>query len=78
MYYPILGIFNSAKGTIVGCVFQSNSSYDYSLDILDSNGNAKEIPIVLVKMDDNIGFSICTNMPNVIPFGEMCDDYIKY
>ena len=42
------------------------------------NGNPKEIPIVLVKMDDNIGFSICTTMTNVIPFGEMCDDRIKY
>ena len=49
-----------------------------SLDFLDPDGNPKEIPIVLVKMDDNIGFSICSTIPNVIPFGEMCDDRIKY
>ena len=49
-----------------------------SLDILDSNGQAKEIPIVLVKMDDNIGMSISSTMSNVIPFGEMCDEFVKY
>ena len=48
-----------------------------SLDILDSNGQAKEMPIVLVKMDDNIGMSICSTMSNVTPFGEMCDEFVK-
>ena len=73
-----LGIYNGAKGTIVGFVSESTTCYEYSLDILDSGGNPKEIPIVLVKMDDNLGFSICSTIPNVIPFGEMCDDRIKY
>ena len=59
-------------------MFESSSSYEYSVDILDSHGNAKEIPIVLVKMDDDIGFSICSTMTNVIPFGEICDEYIKF
>lgn len=62
-----LGIYNGAKGTIVGYVFESSTSYEYSLNIFDSDGNPKEIPIVLVKMDDNIGFSICPTIPNVIP-----------
>ena len=73
-----LGIYNGAKGTIVGSVFESTTCYEYSLDILDSDGDPKEIPIVLVKMDDDIGISICFTIPNVISFGEMCDDRIKY
>ena len=36
-----LGIYNGVKGTIVGFVFESSTSYDYSTDTLDVNGNPK-------------------------------------
>ena len=72
------GIYTGAKGTIVRFVCESRASYEYCIDILNSNGFPKEIPIAQVNMDDNICISICTTMPNVIPLGEMWDDRIKY
>jgi ATP-dependent exoDNAse (exonuclease V) alpha subunit len=65
------GIFNGAKGTVVGFGFTS--------DPTTSRGNSQiEIPIVFVKMDDDNGYSITANNQTIIPFTARCDETVKY
>lgn len=77
LYSPV-GIYNGAKGTVVGFAFMDSNEWDYSHNIVHTERGQMEIPVVLVKMDDDIGFSIIPTIPNIIPFTEQCDDTIKY
>jgi ATP-dependent exoDNAse (exonuclease V) alpha subunit len=38
----------------------------------------KEIPVVLVQMENDLGFSLIPSMPNVISFTEQCDKAERY
>lgn len=38
----------------------------------------KELPVVFVQMDNDVGYSIIPSIPNVVPFTEQCDQTEKY
>jgi ATP-dependent exoDNAse (exonuclease V) alpha subunit len=48
----------------------------------DNGGNRnivkREIPVVLVRMDDNIGYTAVPSMQNILPFTAQCDTTEKY
>lgn len=67
----ITGIFNGAKGTVVGFGFTSDPT-------IDTGNIIKEVPIVFVHMDDENGYSITNNKKTIIPFAAKCDETIKY
>ena len=48
--YFLLGIFNGAKGSVVGFAFSTNASYQYSTEIFNMDGRIMEIPIVFVNV----------------------------
>jgi ATP-dependent exoDNAse (exonuclease V) alpha subunit len=64
--YTITGIFNGAKGTVIGFGFTSDPT-------TETGTRSTEMPIVFVQMDDNNGYSITTNGQTVIPFTAQCD-----
>ena len=74
-------MFNGSKGTVVGFAFQK----DVPQDIMPKPSTFhtlmnREIPTVLVKMDLDIGYSIISDKPNIIPFVAVCkmeDKYLK-
>lgn len=74
----LLGIYNGAKGRIVGFGFSSSNDYVYSTSVLSQDGFKMEIPIVFVKMDQDLGFSILSTMENVVPFTRVLDTSGKY
>ena len=70
----LLGIYNGAKGRIVGFGFSSSNDYVYSTSVLSQDGSKMEIPIVFVKMDQDLGFSILSTMVNIY-YGKCCTLY---
>jgi hypothetical protein len=80
LYIYLLGIYNGARGKVVGFAF----CHDPEENHWDDNYQ-KELPIVFVQMDNDIGISVFSNLPNVIPFSAVCDsndkflnDYVRY
>ena len=76
MYMNYLGIFNGAKGKVVAFAF----SYDPDIIANDQQSSyiQKELPVVFVQMDNDIGYSVIPSIPNVIPFTEQCDVTERY
>jgi hypothetical protein len=67
------GIFNGSKGTVIGFAFKSAPPTNIMpLHASFHTMGSREIPIVLVKMDNAIGYLIFTDNPNVIPFAAVC------
>ena len=54
-----------AKGTVVGFGLAANPAND-------THNSSNEMPIVIVEMDDNNGYSITTNNNVIIPFTAQC------
>ena len=71
-----LGIFNRAKGKVVAFAF----SYDPDIIANDQQSSyiQKELPVVFVQMDNDIGYSVIPSIHNVIPFTEQCDVTERY
>ena len=71
MYVNYLGIFNGAKGKVVVFAF----SYDPDIIANDQQSSyiQKELPVVFVKMDNDVDYSVISSIPNLIPFTEQCD-----
>ena len=76
MYMINVRIFNGAKGKVVAFAF----SYDPDLNANTQQSMylQKELPVVFVQMDSDIGYSVIPSIPNVIPFTEQCDVTEKY
>jgi ATP-dependent exoDNAse (exonuclease V) alpha subunit len=64
------GIFNGAKGTVVGFGFTTDPTM-----VIDNS--TIETPIVFVQMDENNGYSITNNDLTIIPFTAQCDETAK-
>lgn len=72
----ILGIYNGAKGKVVAFAFCYDP--DEFETTLRESSNQKELPVVFVQMDNDVGYSIIPSIPNVVPFTEQCDVSEKY
>ena len=72
----MLGIFNGAKGKVVAFAFSYNPD-DTVIHQRTSNVQ-KELPVVFVQMDNDVGYSIIPGIPNVVPFTEQCDVTERY
>jgi hypothetical protein len=72
----MIGIFNGAKGKVVAFAFF------YDPDVIgihqQRSNEQKELPVVFVKMDNDVGYSVIPSLPNVVPFTEQCDVTQKY
>lgn len=73
------GIFNGSKGTVIGFAFKN----DIPIDTMPKPSTFhtlidREIPTVFVQMDLDIGYSITTEIKNVIPFVAVCKSDEKY
>jgi hypothetical protein len=69
----VTGIFNGSKGTVIGFAFKGIPPTDLiPLQSTFHSIEQREIPIVLVKMDNTIGYSIFTDNLNMIPFAAVC------
>ena len=71
--YLIIGIYNCAKGKVIAFAFCNDPNRMMDTPDINSIHYQKEIPIVFVQMDNDIGFSVSSSIPNVIPFSEHCD-----
>ena len=69
-------IFNGAKGKVVAFAFFYDPD-DIGMHQQRSNVQ-NELPVVFVKMDNDVGYSIIPSLPNVVPFTEQCDITEKY
>ena len=58
----------------------SQISYDSDIIVNDQQSSylQKELPVVFVQMDNDVGYSVIPSIPNVIPFMEQCDVTEKY
>ena len=72
----MIGIFNGEKGKVVAFAFFYDSD-DIRIHQQRSNVHNK-LPVVFVKMDHDVGYSIIPSLPNVVPFTEQCDITEKY
>ena len=64
----MMGIFNGAKGKVVAFAF----FYDPDdIGIQQQRSNVQnELPVVFVKMDHDVCYSVIPSLPNVVPFIE--------
>ena len=74
----LLGIYNGAKGKIVGFAFTYDPSCVSVGEMSLENENNRDLPVVLVQMDNDIGYSVSANLPNVVPFTEQFDSSEMY
>ena len=74
----VLGIYNGAKGKIVAFAFAFCYDPDDSDNTCCDGNYQKELPVVFVQMDNDVGYSIIPSMPNVVPFTEQCDVSERY
>ena len=72
----MLGIFNGAKGKVVAFAFSYNP--DDTIIHQQTSNVQKELPVVFVQMDNDVGYSIIPGIPNVVPFTEQCDVTERY
>jgi hypothetical protein len=72
--FTFTGIFNGTKGTVVGFGYRGKAP-DITLPPVNTFHTmpTREIPIVFVKMDVDIGYTVDVQ-PNVLPFTAIQDD----
>jgi hypothetical protein len=63
---------------VVGFAFTSDPYANVVASDINTWRSPKEIPTVLVQMENDLGISVIPSMPNVIPFTEECDKTEKY
>jgi hypothetical protein len=79
MVHENTGIYNGAKGTVVGIAFIGDMPTETIPKHCTFHTMApREIPTVYVAMDQPIGYSIAKGMKSVIPFVSICNDEDKY
>ena len=66
----VAGIYNGAKGKVVGFGFCSDPDRNIPVAEDDDFREQREIPVVFVQMDNDNGYSINDLIPNIVPFTE--------
>ena len=75
----LLGIYNGAKGTVVGFAFRGcTPTITTPLHATFHTMEPREIPTVFVKMDNPIGYTIQEGPQDIIPFVAVCRQEDKY
>ena len=67
------GIYNGAKGKVVGFGFCSDPDRFIPVATGGDFQERREIPVVFVEMDNDNGYSINNQIPNIVPFTEYTD-----
>jgi ATP-dependent exoDNAse (exonuclease V) alpha subunit len=75
----LVGIYNGARGTVVGFAFQGYApSITIPMHAIFHTMEPREIPTVFVKMDNPIGYTIQQGSQDIIPFVAICRQEDKY
>ena len=78
MYILISGIYNGAKGKVVGFAFTYDPDTVTSSALSLEAHNNLDLPVVLVQMDNDVVYSVSETIPNVVPFTESFDSLEMY
>jgi hypothetical protein len=75
----LVGIYNGARGTVVGFAFQGcTPTITIPMHAIFLTMEPREIPTVFVKMDNPIGYTIQQGSQDIIPFVAICRQEDKY
>ncbi len=74
----VAGVYNGAKGKVVGFGFCSDPDRYIPVAEDDDFQEQREIPVVFVQMDNDNGYSINDLIPNIVPFTEYTETTEKW